>query len=178
MTPQILGNLSSYGVERIAGFSSLSAEDKGRVRLAIRNQRVDPADVIESHPVSQPSQVTATQLPPPSPRKRKADAIPGPSRVKDTAAPSPTQAAARQAAIGGTAWEEGADAEDVADQQVDELYCTLSSNVVGIQYYKGGPHYLIYTIPSKMTFAWQASLTLVNKSSSSENRATNMTGNI
>ncbi|KAH9998504.1 SNF2 family N-terminal domain-containing protein [Russula compacta] len=137
VTPQILGNLSSYGVERIASFSSLRAEDKERVRLAIRNRRVDAADVIESHPISQPSQVTATQPPPPSPRKRKADAIPGPSRVQDTAAPSPTQAAARQAAIGGTAWEEGADAEDVVDQQVDELYCTLSSNVVGIQYYKG-----------------------------------------
>ncbi|KAI0276598.1 SNF2 family N-terminal domain-containing protein [Russula aff. rugulosa BPL654] len=35
------------------------------------------------------------------------------------------------------AWEEGADASEVVDEQVDELYGTLSSNVVGVQYYKG-----------------------------------------
>lgn len=141
MTPQILRNLASYGVERVAGFSSLRTEDQARVRLALKNKRIDSGDVAGapplSQPTSQPSQVTTTQPPAVSPRKRKADTAPGPSRVQNVAAPSPTQAAARQAAIGGTAWEEGADTEDDVDQQVDELFCTLSSNVVGIQYYKG-----------------------------------------
>jgi SWI/SNF-related matrix-associated actin-dependent regulator of chromatin subfamily A3 len=141
VTPQMLGNMASYGVERIAGFSGLRTEDKARVRLALKKRRLKPADVTGATPslppTSQPSQVTATQPPAPSTQKRKADTAPGPSRVQNVVAPSPTQAAARQAAIGGAAWEEGAETEDVADQQIDELYCTLSSNVVGIQYYKG-----------------------------------------
>jgi SWI/SNF-related matrix-associated actin-dependent regulator of chromatin subfamily A3 len=143
LTPQILGNISSYGVQRVAGFSSLGLEDQARVRLAIKKRRVDPTDLpgaasaSGSKSGSQPSQVAAAQPPAQNPKKRKAEAAPGPSRVQNVAAPSPTQAAARQAAIGGTAWEEGADAEEVADEQVEELFCTVSSNVVGIQYYKG-----------------------------------------
>ncbi|KAI0298566.1 SNF2 family N-terminal domain-containing protein [Russula brevipes] len=135
LTPQILGNISSYGVQRVAGFSGLSQEDQARVRLAIKKKRVDPTDLTGAASAS--SQVAAAQPPAQNPRKRKAEAVPGPSRVQNVAAPSPTQAAARQAAVGGTAWEEGADAEEVADEQVEELFCTASSNVVGIQYYKG-----------------------------------------
>ena len=81
--------------------------------------------------------MTATQSPPPSSKKRKAGAAPVPSPPPNVVVPSPTQAAARQAVIGGAAWEETAETEDVMDQQVDELYCTLTSNVVGTQYYKG-----------------------------------------
>ena len=148
VTPPILVNISKHGVESCAGFSSLRAGDKDRVREAIKKRSVDPTDVTgsasasSSKPVSvpQPSQVTAIQQSsPPSTKKRKAEAdlVPGPSQTKDVVAPSPTQAAYRQAAIGGMAWEEGADAREVVDQQVDELYGTLSSNVVGVQYYKG-----------------------------------------
>ena len=148
MTSQTLGKLSSYGVERIAGFSGLSAEDQERVRLALKNRRVEPVDFTgsasSSGPLPQPSKVTATQ-PPPSPRKRKADAIAGPSQTQNVVMPSPAHAAFRQASIGGAAWEEGADAGEVVDQQIDELYCTLSSNVVGIQYYKGVSHRLLCT---------------------------------
>lgn len=160
MTPQILGNIKSYGIERVAGFSSLREEDRARVRLALKNKRLDPGDVTGAPPllppIPQPSQATATQPPAAaSPRKRKADAALGPSRVENVAAPSPTQAAARQAAIGGAAWEEGADAEDDVDQQVDELFCALSSNVVGVQYYQGtGVSPLDMNEPSMLTFAW------------------------
>lgn len=159
MTPQILGNIKSYGIERVAGFSSLREEDRARVRLALKNKRIDPGDVTGAPPLlpptSQPSQATATQPPAVSPRKRKADTEPGPSRVENVAAPSPTQAAARQAAIGGTAWEEGADAEDFVDQQVDELYGALSSNVVGVQYYNGtGVSPLNMNDFFMLTFAW------------------------
>ncbi|KAI0256048.1 SNF2 family N-terminal domain-containing protein [Lactifluus subvellereus] len=141
VTPQILGNISSYGVERVAGFSGLRAEDQARVRLAVQRRRVDPADFTgsssSSQPIPQPSQSTSTQAPASSPRKRKADTAPGPSQNHNVVMPSPTQAAARQAATGGAAWEEGADAEEIVEEQIDELYCTVSSNVVGIQYYKG-----------------------------------------
>jgi SWI/SNF-related matrix-associated actin-dependent regulator of chromatin subfamily A3 len=143
VTPQILGKLSSYGVERIAGFSLLRTEDQERVRQALKKRRVDPVDVTgsvsSSGPLPQPSQ-------PPSPKKRKADAIAGPSQTQtqNVVTPSPARAAFRQAAVGGAAWEEGADAEEVVDQQVDELFCTLSSNVVGVQYYKGGCFNICY----------------------------------
>ncbi|KAH9961307.1 SNF2 family N-terminal domain-containing protein [Russula dissimulans] len=142
VTSQTLGRISSYGIHRVAGFSSLHADDQARVRLALKRRRVDPADLTgpspsSSKPMSQPSQVSATQPTASSSKKRKADNTLGPSQSQNVVVPSPTQAATRQAAIGGTAWEEGADAEEVLDEQIDELYCTLSSNVVGIQYYKG-----------------------------------------
>ncbi|KAF8502088.1 SNF2 family N-terminal domain-containing protein [Russula emetica] len=148
VTPQTLGNISKYGVERCAGFSDLRPEDRERVREALKKRSVDPTDVTgcatasssKPVPVPQPSQVTATQQSSaPNTKKRKMDAVPvpGPSQTQNVVAPSPTQAAYRQAAIGGMAWEEGADAREVVDQQVDELYGSLSSNVVGVQYYKG-----------------------------------------
>jgi SWI/SNF-related matrix-associated actin-dependent regulator of chromatin subfamily A3 len=150
VTPQILGNILKHGVERSAGFSSLRLEDKARVLEALKNRRVDPTNVSgpasasSSNPVPapQPSQVTATQPQQsyaPDTKKRKAEdeIVLGPSQTQNVVAPSPTQAAYRQAAIGGMAWEEGADAREVAEEQVDELYGTLSSNVVGVQYYKG-----------------------------------------
>jgi SWI/SNF-related matrix-associated actin-dependent regulator of chromatin subfamily A3 len=145
VTPQILGNISKYGVERCAGFSNLREEDRRRVREALQKRHVDPTDVTGSASASssnlpQPSKATVTQQSSaPSTKKRKAEDIPvpGPSQTQNVVAPSPTQAAYRQAAIGGMAWEEGADAREVVDQPVDELYGTLSSNVVGIQYYKG-----------------------------------------
>lgn len=148
VTPQILGNILKHGVETCAGFSSLRPEDRERVRKALKDRRVDPTDVTGSAHASsskpvlepQPSQVTATQqLSPSNTKKRKAEAVldPGQSQTKNVAAPSPTQAAYHQAAIGGMAWEEGTDALEVVDQQVDELYGTITSNVVGVQYYKG-----------------------------------------
>ena len=150
MTPQILGNISKYGVERAAGFSDLRAEDKERVRVALKERRVESMNVTGSAsasssgpaPVPQPSEVppTPSQQPAPSTKKRKAAAVvPGPSETQKVpvVTSSPTQAAYRQAAMGGTAWEEGADAQEVLEQQVDELCCTLESNVVGVQYYRG-----------------------------------------
>jgi SWI/SNF-related matrix-associated actin-dependent regulator of chromatin subfamily A3 len=144
LTPQMLGTLSKYGVERIAGFSSLHADDQARVRQALKTRRIDPAAKVtrpsSSQPVSQPSssQQTSAQMPPPNEKKRKAVTVSDVLQSQNVAAPSPTQAAARRAVIGGAAWEEGADADEVVEQQVDELFCSLSSNVVGVQYYKGG----------------------------------------
>lgn len=161
VTPQILGNISKYGVERCAGFSSLRSEDRERVRVALKNRHVDPTDVTGSAsassskpaPVPQPSQATATdKSSAPNTKKRKAEAVPvsGPSQTQNVVVPSPTQAAYRQAAIGGMAWEEGVDAREVVDQQVDELCGSLSSNVVGVQYYKGG--YLSLSCPLYTSF--------------------------
>jgi hypothetical protein len=180
VTPKILGNISSYGVERVAGFLGLRAEDQARVRLALERRRVDTTDLSGSpsslQSIPQPSQSTSTQYPGPSTTKRKADTVPGPSRSDNIAAPSPTQAAARQAARGGAAWEEGADAEEVVEEQVDELYCTTSSSVVGIQYYKGACLYCLIFASLSKWFASQALLMPGNKFASSENRRINMIG--
>ena len=141
MTPQMLGTLAKYGVERIVGFSSLRAEDQARVRQALKTRRVDSVNDTHpssSKPVSQPSQQASAPMPPPNEKKRKAEAVSNVPQSQNVATPSPTQAAARRAIIGGTTWEEGADADEVVEMQVDELFCTLSSDVVGLQYYKGG----------------------------------------
>ena len=122
--------------------------DRERVREALTKRCVEPtagtgsaaASSSKPVPVPQPSEVTAVQQSSaPSTKKRKAEdvPVPGPSQTQNVVAPSPKQAAYRQAAMGGMAWEEGADAHEVVDQQVDELYGTLFSNVVGVQYYKG-----------------------------------------
>lgn len=144
LTPQMLGTLAKYGIDRVIGFSSLRAEDQGRVRQAVKTRRVDSAT--DTHPssstqaVSKPSQQTSPPMPTPNEKKRKAapvsDVLPT-QNVQNVSGPSPTQAAARRAIIGGAAWEEGADADEVVEVQVDELICTVSSEVVGVQYYKG-----------------------------------------
>lgn len=137
----MLGKLAKHGVERIAGFSGLNAEDQARVRLALKTRRIDSANVTHpssSKPVSQPSQQTSSaQTPALNEKKRKAVTVSDVLPSQNVASPSPTQAAARRAVIGGAAWEEGADADEVIVQQVDELFCTVSSDVVGVQYYKG-----------------------------------------
>jgi hypothetical protein len=79
-------------------------------------------------------------MPTPNEKKRKAATAPEAlqtQNAQNVAAPSPTQAAAHRAIIGGAAWEEGADADEVVEVQVDELICTVRSEVVGLQYYKG-----------------------------------------
>jgi hypothetical protein len=189
VTPSILGNILKHGIETCAGFSSLRPEDRERVREALKKRQVDPTDVPGSAPASsskpvpvpQPSEVTAIQQSSvPSTKKRKAEAelVSGPSQTQNMAAPSPTQAAYRQATRGGMAWEEGADAGEVVDQQVDELYGTSFSNVVGIQYYKGELCLTVLSVILEFLImtAWQALLMLGNKSASSENHKIDMTG--
>jgi hypothetical protein len=108
----------------------------------------------------------------PNEKKRKAvtvsDVLPT-QNVQSVAAPSPTQAAARRAIIGGAAWEEGADADEVVEVQVDELICTVSSEVVGVQYYKG--RFLFVRSNLGLT-ARQVLLASESKFASSENRTT------
>ncbi|KAI0266685.1 SNF2 family N-terminal domain-containing protein [Gloeopeniophorella convolvens] len=112
------------------------------------SQAKPPSSQLAPFPMQLPSSSQPTppssQPAPPSLAQNKRKAETALARVQSQslsqgamAAPSPTQAAARRAVTGGTAWEEGADAEEVVEEQVDELYCTMTSNVVGIQYYKG-----------------------------------------
>jgi len=132
----MLGRLSEHGVDRLTGLSSLRTEDQARVRLALEKRRVDPAN--DTQP-SKPPKQTSAQMSPSNEKKRKVVTVSDVLPSQNIAAPSPTQAAVRRAVvIGDATWEEGADPNEVVEEQVDELYCTLSSNVVGVQYYKGG----------------------------------------
>lgn len=142
----MLGTLNNYGINRVIGFSSLRTEDQARVRQALKTRRVDPVTGTQpsssSQAISQPSQPAShPPMPTPNEKKRKAETasdVLQTQNVPNVAAPSPTQAAARRAITGGAAWEEGTDADEVVEVQVDELLCTVSSKVVGVQYYKGG----------------------------------------
>ena len=142
----MLGTLNNYGINRVIGFSSLRTEDQARVRQALKTRRVDPVTGTQpsssSRAISQPSQPAShPPMPTPNKKKRKAETasdVLQTQNVPNVAAPSPTQAAARRAITGGAAWEEGTDADEVVEVQDDELFCTVSSKVVGVQYYKGG----------------------------------------
>ena len=142
----MLGTLNNYGINRVIGFSSLRTEDQARVRQALKTRRVDPVTGTQppssSRAISQPSQPAShPPMPTPNEKKRKAETasdVLQTQNVPNVAAISPTQAAARRAITGGAAWEEGTDADEVVEVQDDELFCTVSSKVVGVQYYKGG----------------------------------------
>lgn len=142
----MLGTLNNYGINRVIGFSSLRTEDQARVRQALKTRRVDPVTGTQpsssSQVISQPSQPAShPPMPTPNEKKRKAETasdVLQTQNVPNVAAISPTQAAARRAITGGAAWEEGTDADEVVEVQDDELFCTVSSKVVGVQYYKGG----------------------------------------
>lgn len=93
----------------------ISPQDQQKIRLAISLRRVDPADV----PVSAKSVQSARLVTAAEHRARSNENI------------------KKRKAEEGTSLEEEP-AEEVVEEEVkDELYCTVRTNVVGIQYYKG-----------------------------------------
>lgn len=118
-------------------------EDQAKVRRAIINRRVDPADIPESARLPTANQTDSVAAPAPSQKKRKAvqeaaagsssQAV-GPRMSQPSASSQPlcrlSQPAARQ--------EMEEEEEDEANSyEEDELYCVLNSKIVGVQYYKG-----------------------------------------
>ncbi|KAI5123845.1 hypothetical protein M0805_005664 [Coniferiporia weirii] len=140
VTPAILRALAVVDLERVPGFNNLRSADQAKIRQAIARKRVDPADVPgaasnggTSQPVSAPA--------PSAKQKRKADALAGPSSSQ-TAVPSSSQSTV--ASRGGTRIQhdvtfidDGDEAEEPKEETRDELYCMMSTQVVGVQYYKG-----------------------------------------
>jgi SWI/SNF-related matrix-associated actin-dependent regulator of chromatin subfamily A3 len=164
VTPDILEKLARVKLERVPGYKTLRCvsfalcmrapsaqvkglfcpcrpEDQAKIRMAVGLRRVDPADIPLSakHPVAasggvpgQPSASTSAA------QKRKApESTPqaGPSRSQPTASQGVRSS-------GGTRTIRiDDDIEEVVPEQEevkDELYVSLLTNVVGIQYYKGG----------------------------------------
>ena len=103
-------------------------EDQAKIRMAVGLRRVDPADVPASAK-AKPAPGAGT-----SSQKRKAEDQPvaGPSRTQGGAGAG---AAAKTRVI-----QLDDDIEEIVpveEEAKDELYTTLRTNVVGIQYYAG-----------------------------------------
>ncbi|KAG6842158.1 hypothetical protein C0991_001651 [Blastosporella zonata] len=134
VTPAILNQLSTLPVENATGFNTLSPQDQAKVKLALSLHRIDPADIPNSAKAS-PTVVTAagtSERPIQKKRKAEQDRLSALSAVSTQTTsynhlilPSATQIAEDEAI------------EQTPGEVIDELYCTLNSNVVGIQYYKG-----------------------------------------
>ncbi|KAL1660706.1 SNF2 family N-terminal domain-containing protein [Schizophyllum commune] len=125
VTPVILAQLANVNLEAIEGFKDLQAHDRHKIREAVRLRRIDPADV--------PPSARVAAAPPPATqtaRKRKAP--------EPASQPSMIQASSSMAGPSqpSQAFEDEA-TEDNVEEAADELYCTLSTGVVGIQYYTG-----------------------------------------
>ncbi|KAF9451964.1 hypothetical protein P691DRAFT_772701 [Macrolepiota fuliginosa MF-IS2] len=125
VTPDILRRLAAVDLAQVAGFAELSTGDQAKVRLATQLRRIDPADIPESAKPKHAPPVSRVSVPQASRNKRKA--IEEPPR----ASTSCVSFAQSQMAI------EIADDEPQDDEIIEELYCTMHTNVVGIQYYKG-----------------------------------------
>ncbi|KAG5635503.1 hypothetical protein H0H81_011022 [Sphagnurus paluster] len=139
VTPATINQLAAINLDDINGFKSLIPQDQQKIRLAISLRRIDPSDIPDSAKAKViPSTLTNER---PSQKKRKAEqeramaSQGGSSRpeatISSTSRLRPTLPTASQLA-------EDEKVEEPPEEEVrDELYCTMNTNVVGIQYYKG-----------------------------------------
>jgi SWI/SNF-related matrix-associated actin-dependent regulator of chromatin subfamily A3 len=102
------------------------AVDKARVTLAMSLRRIDPADIPESARVKKPILASNHVSTSNAPKKRKA-AQAGLGQASSSTNPTPTASASFPCPT----------QEDGEEEIVDELYCNLTTSVVGIQYYNG-----------------------------------------
>ncbi|KAG2055432.1 hypothetical protein BDR06DRAFT_911542 [Suillus hirtellus] len=151
VTPDILRSLAVVDQSSIIGFGSIRPEDQTKVRRAIANQRVDPADVPLTAKVATSAAAHVTpstsQAPARSQKKRKAtfeQAVPTNSRlgsvgpvIRATCSQSVTRATCSPILYNVVEDDDEDEVILIEIDPVDVLYCTLSSSIVGVQYYKG-----------------------------------------
>ncbi|KAG5722646.1 putative SWI/SNF-related matrix-associated actin-dependent regulator of chromatin subfamily A member 3-like 1, partial [Termitomyces sp. T112] len=133
VTPPILSDLAAFPVENTTGFAFLSPEDQQKIRLAISIRRIDPADIPDSAKVKTTASASVTTNVQSNQKKRKAeqDSRLAASQAVNMAPKTLTLPSATQLA-------EDENIEETPDEEIaDELYCSMKTNVVGIQYYKG-----------------------------------------
>ena len=109
----------------------LRSEDRQKIRLAILRRHVDPGDVPESARIRESSSVRSA-----------ANAIAHPSKRTATQAglDHPNALAIPQTMSTSSAFQSPEEVEEATEDEVrDELYCIMTTTVVGIQYYKGWP---------------------------------------
>ncbi|KAJ6625516.1 SNF2 family N-terminal domain-containing protein [Mycena sp. CBHHK59/15] len=131
VTPSILSQLATQTpMDRVAGFDQLSVADQQKIRAAISRRRVDPNDIpaTAKTTVEVPAEVSN---PANSQKKRKA-------AFEATASQASSSVAWSADGTHVPAMEGEALEEEVAEVEVaDELYVSMKTNVVGVQYYKG-----------------------------------------
>lgn len=110
-----------------------SREDQTKIRRALASRRVDPTDVPDSAKLSEPVAINRVSVPAsvPGPKKRKAA-----QELLSTAGSSSSQVSKSSKSV-------SAPVIDISDEEasepevIDELYCVLDSQVVGVRYYNG-----------------------------------------
>jgi hypothetical protein len=151
-----------------------SPQDQAKVRQAIANQRVDPADIPLTAKAAAPTishVIPSTSQPPaPSQKKRKAafeQAAHTNSQLKP-AVPVTTRSIIHDV-------DDDDEVTILEPDPVDELYCTLRTSIVGVQYYKGEFSRRLSRIYPLMRYS-KASSVPERKLGYLENRIINMTG--
>jgi SWI/SNF-related matrix-associated actin-dependent regulator of chromatin subfamily A3 len=107
------------------------SEDQNKVRKAISVRHVDSSDVPTTARISQPEVNGSSQ----KKRKAAAEAPVAPSRPANIASSSHAKVPSAARVIDVD--EEFENEEPQEEEAVDELYCTMTTNIVGVQYYNG-----------------------------------------
>ncbi|THV02370.1 hypothetical protein K435DRAFT_963104 [Dendrothele bispora CBS 962.96] len=146
VTPRTLAGIAS-GLENINGFKELKSSDQQKIRRAIAARHVDPADVPATARKPEPSRPS---VPVPSTSQSSSRTVATPNQVSTSHPPvpqtsigqnkrkaqdqplRPSQLVASQV-IDIDELEDNGPEEDAKD----ELYCSMRTDVVGLQYYKG-----------------------------------------
>ncbi|KAF9024848.1 hypothetical protein BDZ89DRAFT_1068783 [Hymenopellis radicata] len=90
VTPDILAELATVNLDQIKEFPSLRPEDQQKIRTAIHNRRIDPADIPPSARPPAPTPVSPATQSAPSQKQRRA--------LRDAAATNPHSSAANTSA--------------------------------------------------------------------------------
>ncbi|KAG9316303.1 hypothetical protein JVU11DRAFT_2334 [Chiua virens] len=127
VTPDILRELAVTDLSSVAGFTSIKYEDQQKVRRAIANQCVDPADIPATAVVPAVRSIALSNAVAGQKRPYQPEASHslGQSEVKNTQSTRSSP---------GEEYEEVGAGEP---ESADELYCVLETSIVGVQYYKG-----------------------------------------
>ncbi|KZT19055.1 hypothetical protein NEOLEDRAFT_1142558 [Neolentinus lepideus HHB14362 ss-1] len=134
VTPDILTELAVLPVDDVSGLKSLKIEDQHKIRRAVAIRQIDPADIPASAKPSPATQAKSSGGAP-SQKKRRA-AFEASQTATSSKSFVPSTSAVRTVGIDLTQNEELED--DAPDEESrDELYCTMGTSIVGVQYYKG-----------------------------------------
>ncbi|KAJ6500012.1 SNF2 family N-terminal domain-containing protein [Mycena vitilis] len=121
VTSSILSTLATLTMDRVTGFNQISTGDQQKIRTAISRRRVDPSDI----PITAKAPGQGATPSVPSQKRRRAEF------EAAAAASQPSSSASRPLQIED-------EEEEVTEVELpDELYVTMQTEVVGVQYYRG-----------------------------------------
>ncbi|KAK7472758.1 hypothetical protein VKT23_000868 [Stygiomarasmius scandens] len=138
VTSQTLAEISS-SVENISGFKDLKLSDQQKIRRAIVERHVDPADIPAT---ARKPEAPRPQAPPVQTAVQRGAPIQASTSATQASTGQNKRKAQDQALTSSQApVSQVVDVDDPEDnapeEAIDELYCCLNTNVVGLQYYKG-----------------------------------------